>query len=175
MKLADYTKIAMATALIAVSVLIIPPIALPFSQVPLTLQTMMIVLTAYLLKPNQTGLAVLMYLLIGAIGLPVFAYGQGGIDRLFEPTGGFLWLFPILSYLISKQLKKDRHIYNLSMTIFLMIVVLYSLSTIWLSFSLKLSYLEGMYIMLPFIPIDILKILVAYYIYLRIPAHQFNI
>ncbi|PKK86383.1 MAG: biotin transporter BioY, partial [Tenericutes bacterium HGW-Tenericutes-8] len=102
-------------------------------------------------------------------GLPIFAYGQGGFDRIIGPTGGFLVLFPLIAYGISAFKSKDKHIRNILSALFWSILVLYPLATIWLAYSLSLDYLNALYIMLPFIPLDILKNLLAYMIYNRLP------
>lgn len=169
MQLKDYIKIGMSSAFLAVSVYAIPPFLLPFSSVPLTMQTMVIVLIAFIFKPYQAFLSIILYLILGAIGLPIFSYGQGGFDKLIGPTGGFLLLFPITAYLISTFKSKDKSIKDILVAIFFSIVVLYPLATLWLSFSLLLDYKQALYIMLPFVPLDILKIVFAYWIYRRLP------
>lgn len=65
-------------------------IPLPFSPVPLTLQTFAIGLTATILGSKTGTYAIIGYLLMGMIGLPVFAGGGAGISSLVGPTGGFL-------------------------------------------------------------------------------------
>ena len=114
-------------------------------------------------------LSIILYLILGAIGLPIFSYGQGGFDKLIGPTGGFLLLFPIVAYLISTFKSKDKSIKDILIAILFSIVVLYPLATLWLSFSLLLDYKQALYIMLPFVPLDILKIVFAYWIYRRLP------
>ena len=74
---------------------------LPFTPAPVTASTLVLSLTAFILNPRQTFTVILIYVLIGAAGLPVFAGGTAGIGKLFGPTGGFIlaWLigYPILS------------------------------------------------------------------------------
>ncbi len=67
--------------------------ALRIGPVPFTLQTFCVVLAALLLTPGQAALAVGVYLLEGAVGLPVFAGLLGGVGVLAGPTGGYLWGF----------------------------------------------------------------------------------
>jgi biotin transport system substrate-specific component len=69
-------------------------IAIPLGPVPFVLQNFFVILTALLLGPAGALLSVSLYLLLGAIGLPVFAGGTGGFAHFFGPTGGYL-----LSYL----------------------------------------------------------------------------
>lgn len=83
------TTAALLAALLAASSLL----AVRIGPVPLTLQLLVVILAALLLTPAQAGLAVGVYLLEGAIGLPVFAGMLGGVGVLAGPTGGYLWGF----------------------------------------------------------------------------------
>lgn len=77
---------ALLASLLAGSVLF----TVPLHPVPITLQVFVVVLIALLVEPAWAALSVATYLLLGAVGLPVFAGFQGGIARLVGPTGGFL-------------------------------------------------------------------------------------
>jgi len=68
----------------------------PGTPVPLTLQPMLVVLAGLLLGPVDAAAAMLLYLVAGAVGLPVFApIGAPGIARLIGPTGGYLLAYPV--------------------------------------------------------------------------------
>jgi biotin transport system substrate-specific component len=69
-------------------------IAIPMKPVPITLQTFAVVLTGFLLGPAGGFVATLGWLMLGAIGLPVFAEGAGGLEHLGGPTAGYLCSFP---------------------------------------------------------------------------------
>ena len=75
---------------------------LPFTPAYVTALTLALSLTAFVLPPKQTFFVVLTYVLIGAVGMPVFA-GQQGLAKLLGPSGGFYfaWMvaFPLLSAL----------------------------------------------------------------------------
>jgi biotin transport system substrate-specific component len=94
MRTKDITATALFTALIAVMSQISVPMPL---GVPLTLQTFAIPLAGIVLGAKRATVATLLYLGMGAIGLPVFAGFGGGIGSLFGPTGGFLFSFPLLA------------------------------------------------------------------------------
>ena len=81
-------------------------IPLPFTPVPITLQTLMVLLSGAMLGANYGGLAMIIYLLLGAIGLPVFAGGASGIGVLLGPTGGYLLSYPIAAFVVGKMLEK---------------------------------------------------------------------
>lgn len=63
--------------------------------VPITLQTLWVFLAGLILGPVWAGVAFVLYLLAGALGLPVFAGAAGGVGNFLDPTGGFLVGFPV--------------------------------------------------------------------------------
>lgn len=77
--------------------------------VPLTLQTFMVYVIALTFKPNNAFAACFVYLCMGAIGLPVFAGFHGGISSLVSYTGGYLFAFPIMAYVISCSKHINRY------------------------------------------------------------------
>ena len=95
------TKMALCVAFCCVTAWISFP--LPFTPGMVTALTMAMGLTAFVLTPKETLLAIAVYLLLGLCGLPVFAAGSSGPGKLFGPVGGFMlaWLFvyPLVSAL----------------------------------------------------------------------------
>ena len=76
------------------------PIAIPLpGGVPITLQTWVISLAGIVLGAKNGTISTLMYVLLGAVGVPVFAHFTGGIGIVFGPTGGFILSFPIMALL----------------------------------------------------------------------------
>jgi biotin transport system substrate-specific component len=76
-------------------------IAIPIGPVPFTLQVLFVLMAGLLLRPRAALAAVAVYLLIGAIGLPVFSGGKGGLAVLVGPTGGYLVGFALAAPLVS--------------------------------------------------------------------------
>jgi biotin transport system substrate-specific component len=71
-------------------------VPLPGTPVPLTLQPFVVVLAGLLLGPLDAAMAMVLYLMAGAAGLPVFApMGPPGLARLISPTGGYLLAYPL--------------------------------------------------------------------------------
>lgn len=68
---------------------------IPLGPVPFTMQTAVVILIALLLSPKQAAATCCVYLLMGAIGLPVFSGMTGGFSKFLGPTGGFLVSYPI--------------------------------------------------------------------------------
>lgn len=103
-------QIAVCAALLCVSAWVTIP--LPFIPVPFTLQVLMVVLVALLLKPAYALIAQVLYTLIGVVGLPVFSGFKGGIGSILSPTGGFIIGFIIASFLISLLKGKNENIFR---------------------------------------------------------------
>ena len=77
-------------------------IVIPIGAVPITLQTFAVGLVAAILKPREATLAATLYLILGAIGLPVFAGGGGGLQSFFGPSAGYLLAYPFFAFITSK-------------------------------------------------------------------------
>ena len=117
------TMTALGTALIAVCAFI----TLTFGDLKFTLQLFAVLLISGLFPPVYAFASILAYLLLGALGVPVFAGFQGGIGALFGPTGGFLLGFLPSFLLISlplKALKKPKFYHIL--LLFVGVVYLYA-------------------------------------------------
>jgi biotin transport system substrate-specific component len=95
LNVAAMTRAALMAALTAVAA----QISIPLEPVPFTFQVFAVVLTGLLLGPRYGALAMAIYLLLGAVGVPVFAQFSGGLGTLFGPTGGYLISYPIAAAL----------------------------------------------------------------------------
>ena len=94
------TKMALCVALLAISAYISFP--LPFTPAMVTALTIVVNLTAFILKPKEAFLAVLAWMILGAVGVPVFVGGTAGLGKLVGPTGGFVVSFVVAAWLMSK-------------------------------------------------------------------------
>ena len=92
----DLVLIALFTAMTAVLAQISIPMPL---GVPMTLQTLAIPLASVLLGAKRGTISCVVYVLLGTVGVPVFANFQGGAGIVFGPTGGFILSFPLMAYL----------------------------------------------------------------------------
>ena len=138
-------------------------INLPFTPVPITLQTLMVMLTGATLGSRRGGLAMLLYLAEGAAGLPVFAEG-GGLLPLVGPTAGYLWSFPIAAFVVGLLCERglDRSFLT---SVFAMLpgsLIIYAIGVSWLAILTHLTIPAVLVVgMVPFIPGDIIKIVIA--------------
>ena len=170
MKTSELTRIALMTAVLCILAPISIPV--PVSSVALSLATFAIYLMAYILKPRQALTAVGLYLLLGAAGLPVFSGYMAGISRFAAPGGGYLmgylFLAGISSLFIHCSIKTSVQITGM----LLGTLAMYSIGTCWLAVSTGISFLAALPAgMLPFLPFDMIKIILASYIGRKIQLH----
>lgn len=138
-------------------------VPLPFSPVPISLTNLAIYFTIYVVGTKKGTMSYLIYLLIGFIGVPVFSAFTSGPGKLFGATGGYLIGFIFMALISGIFIDKwPSKLYLHFIGMVLGTIVCYLFGTIWLSFqagmSLKAAALAGV---LPFIPGDIVKILLA--------------
>ncbi len=156
----DLIWILGGTLLVALSAQVAIP--LPFSPVPITGQTLTVLLTGVLLGSRRAGLCLLTYLVEGSVGLPVFAGGKAGIGHLLGPTGGYLLGFAPAALLVGWLAEKgwDRRPVTAFAAMLLGNIVIYALGLPWLA-----HFVGGERVLvagcLPFIPGDLVKILIA--------------
>lgn len=98
-KTKDMTKMALCVAILCVTAFLVVP--LPFTPIVISLHTVAVNIIGLILSPIQAGITVLIYLLMGLVGLPVFSAGTAGPGKLFGPTGGFYFGFLFAVILIS--------------------------------------------------------------------------
>jgi len=145
----------------------------PITQVPITLQVFFVYLAAALLGARYGALSMVIYLVLGAVGLPVFA-GPSGTAALLGPTGGYLFAFPIATLLggyVARRRRATRggDTIRVSLSALLSLLVIYVIGVVWLSNNLSRSLLDGVLLgAVPFIPVDLLKAVVAVPIAVRL-------
>ncbi|MBR4641267.1 MAG: biotin transporter BioY [Selenomonadaceae bacterium] len=155
-KVRDLTKMAMCVALCCATAYISFP--LPFTPGYVTALTFALSLSAYLLTPRQTFTVILIYILMGAVGLPVFAGGEG-LSRLLGPAGGFYfgWLiaYPLLSLAKGTPPHFKRY---MTANILIAVPITYVGGLISMMLVLDVNLWQAMTpAVLPFIPGDLMK------------------
>ena len=154
----------LSVALMAVSAWI----TIPLGPVPFTLQIFAFVLVLLALKPTEALVAIGTYLLMGAVGLPVFSAMRGGVGVLLGPTGGFLWgcflgALVALAFLhATRNTQRTRPLIADCIAAALFLLVVYLCGWLQLMFVAALSpqaaFATGV---APFILLDIAKIAAA--------------
>lgn len=135
---------------------------LPFSPIPVSGQTLAVLMMAALLGRNRAVMCVFAYLAQGAAGMPVFAAGRGGLAVLFGPTGGYLFGFIAAAYVAGSlaQIGWDRKVASTILAMILASAAMYACGLLWLGFFVgaKNALAFGLY---PFVIGDLLKITIA--------------
>jgi biotin transport system substrate-specific component len=153
---------AMFASMMAVGAYIKIPV--PVSPVPITLQTLFILLAGAMLGARWGTISVIVYLLLGIAGLPVFSGGSSGLGMFFGPTGGYLLGFVFGAFVIGllcDRYGKDKVHFNI---LFMLagIFIIYSLGIFQLMNIASLSFPEAVVLgLVPYIPGDILKVLAS--------------
>ena len=154
----DLTAIAACAALMAVCAWIAIPTDPPF-----TLQTLAVFLAVGLLGGRRGTIAVGIYLLMGAVGLPVFAGFGGGLGILMGTTGGYIWGF-LGSALVMWAMERilGTHLVILLLSMLLGLLVCYAFGTAWLAWQMNQGFAAALGIgVLPYLPGDAVKIIAA--------------
>ncbi len=157
------TRKLTAAALMTAVLCVLGPISLPIGPVPVSLATLGIYLAAYVLDPFMAVAACFVYILAGAIGLPVFSGFSGGVAKLVGPTGGYIaGYIPMLfvGALLINKFWKNRIISIIALEASTWI--LYLLGTLWLCHVTGMDFKAGLFTgVIPFLLVDLLKIVIA--------------
>ena len=138
-------------------------LAIPIGPVPIVLQNLFVMLAGLMLGSGWGLACVCIYLLAGALGLPVFAGGAGGIGRFFGPTGGYLIGFLPAVFLVGTIAERsENRVVRDVMAMIIGSVMVYALGVPWLKLMTGMSWGKAVSVgMLPFLPGDALKIAAA--------------
>jgi biotin transport system substrate-specific component len=142
---------------------------LPFTPVPVTLQTLAVLLVGAALGARRAALALLLYLAEGALGLPVFAEGRSGFLFLvradpLHTTGGYLWGFVLAAAVVGllAQRRWDRSARSCIGAMLLGEIAVFALGVAWLAAALHAPAERALELGLyPFVVAEVVKLLVA--------------
>ena len=150
---------ALFTALIAV----LSQLQLPLGPVPISLATFGVMLCGLLLGWRFGALAVGAYILLGAVGVPVFAGFQGGVGRLAGPTGGYIVGYLFYAMIAGMEIPRLRErFFGRCILLLLGTAVCYGLGTVWFMHMSGRTLSESLSLcVIPFLPGDAAKIALA--------------
>lgn len=164
LKTTDITKIALFSALTAIGAFI----SIPLGPVPITLQSLFVMLSGFLLGPYLGAFSQIVYIVLGLIGLPVFASLTGGIQTIFKPSFGFLLSFILSAFICGHLTKNKKTLSNFFKASILSSLAMYLIGLPYMAFILNYylnQSLSVIYILqigfLVFIPGDIIKLILA--------------
>ena len=157
-----YDAVLIITGSIVIALASQLAVYLPFSPVPITGQTLAVLLIGAALGSKRGALCVLTYLTQGAIGLPVFAAGHAGLAYMVGPTGGYLIGFFAAAYITGLLAEKgwDRNVVSTFIAMVLGTISIYLIGLAWLGMYVGADkvFQLGLY---PFIIGGLLKIVIA--------------
>lgn len=151
----------------ATFVALLAQIEVPLKPVPITLQTLGVLLVGAALGSRRGAAAMTTYLAAGAVGLPVLAGGAGGLVKVLGPTGGFLAGFIVAAFVVGllvERLGADRKVLGTVGAMLVGNVVIYAFGLPWLAFVVPALRDLGTLLtagVTPFLVGDALKLLLA--------------
>lgn len=159
------TKQMVLIALMTAVTCVLGPLSipLPFSPVPISLTNFAIFLAIFVLGMKSGTISFIIYLLLGAIGVPIFSSFRGGLQVLAGPTGGYLIGFIFLALIMGFALDHfDRKLVPTIIGMIIGMAVCYAFGTVWLAKLLSLSFKEGLMMgVIPYLAGDAAKIIIA--------------
>jgi len=160
----DIVYIALFAALMA-AVNLVPPIQVALLPVPITAATLAVMLAGCLIGARRGGLAILLFVLLVALGLPLLAGGRGGLSVFFGPTAGFILSWPVGAYvtgwLTEKNWPRMNAVWFFVFSVIGGIGVVYLIGIPWLAMVAKLSLFDAAKGSLIFVPGDLVKAIAA--------------
>jgi biotin transport system substrate-specific component len=164
MQTRDIVFIALFAAIIA-ALGVFPPITIPVVGVPITAQSLGVMLAGGILGATRGGLAVVLFLMLVAIGLPLLSGGRGGFGVFMGPTAGYLvgWAIAafIVGYLTERMWRRLNYLLAFAICFAGGVVALYATGIPWSAYVAKISLATAFTGSLPFIPGDIVKCFIA--------------
>jgi len=152
--------IAIFTAVISA----MAPFTIPFPLVPLSMQTFAVPLAGAVLGAKKGTIAVIVYLILGAIGIPVFTGFTGGFGLFLGPTGGYLWSFPIFAFVVGFAADKGNRLW-LALGLIVGAAITLTMGMIqlasWASLDMRAAFMAGVF---PFIIPELIKIFMVFII-----------
>ena len=175
----DFVRICLFAAFIA-ALGLLPKFNIPIAAgVPITAQTLGVMLAGVVLGPRNGALAVLLFVFIVALGMPLLAGGRGGLGVFAGPSGGFI-LGWIPGAWLAGYLMQQIQLANIGLRAFLAsivggIIIVYAIGIPWLSFAAKMPMETAALAVSVFIPGDLLKAAIVGVIAAALPRDQLHI
>lgn len=161
----DITHIGMFAALTAIGAFV----SIPVGPVPITLQSLIVLLSGIIIGSKKAMMSQIAYILLGLIGLPIFSGFSGGFQHMLKPSFGFLIGFIAAAYVTGKISEKGKaSLKSLSMAVFAGTIVMYAVGLPYMYYILNIMLAKNFNIMqilnmgmLMFLPGDALKAAMA--------------
>ena len=160
----DMTLVAMFTGLTAIGAFI----SIPIGEVPISMQSLFVILSGLILGSKLAALSQIIYIILGLIGLPIFANFTGGLQSIMKPSFGFIIGFVFAAYIVGKIRENSRSTKSILMASFVATLVIYMFSLPYMYYMLNIVMAKGLSLAtvikigcLLFLPGDILKAIIS--------------
>ena len=167
MKTKDLTLVSLFAALTSVGAFI----SIPLGPVPLTLQTLFVLISGYVLGAKKAALSQLVYIALGLVGLPIFSGFSGGIQTILKPSFGFLIGFVASAFVVGYISRNNRSFFGYLLAGALGTVVIYTIGIPYMAFILNTVMDSGLSLerilqigIIAFLPGDTVKLVIAAYL-----------
>lgn len=158
----ELVRIALCSAVICV----LAPFSIPIGPVPISLATLGVYIAAGILGSKKGTIAVIIYILIGIAGVPVFSEFGSGLGKVLSVTGGYLIGYIPCAFISGKIIENSLRDKKSCMIAFVIAtIVLYAFGTAWFMLQTKNSLIESLTMcVFPFIIGDLFKIVAASFV-----------
>lgn len=160
----DLTLVSLFAALTAIGAFV----SIPLGPVPLTLQTLFVLVSGYVLGAKKAALAQLVYIALGLVGLPIFAGFSGGVQSVLKPSFGFLVGFVAGAYAVGIMSKKAKGYLSYLAAGAVGTLVIYVFGLPYMAFILNYIMGSGLSLekilqigVIAFLPGDLIKLIIA--------------
>jgi biotin transport system substrate-specific component len=173
MKIKEITFVAVFAGVMG-ALGVVPPIMLSFTPVPITLQTLGVLLAGGVLGARLGAMSQTIFLLLLAAGMPLLSGGRGGLSVFVGPSVGYIISWPItafcIGYLLSRfQTLKIQHILFINLTVGILLIYLIGIPV--QAFMMDIPLLKAVQLSLIYIPGDVLKAILASILVYRLRKH----
>ncbi|KAF0817318.1 MULTISPECIES: biotin transporter BioY [unclassified Cytobacillus] len=173
MKVKEMTYVALFAAVMG-ALGLVPPIMLSFTPVPITLQTLGVLLAGGILGARLGGISMAVFLLLVAAGAPLLSGGRGGIGVFFGPSAGYLFSYPLTAFVIGYLLSRFKtlklmNIMLINLTAGIFLIYLFGIPV--QAFMMDIPLAEAIKLSLVYIPGDVLKATLASLLVYRLMKH----
>ena len=156
-------KIALCGLFAAITA-VVAQISIPIGPVPINFAAVSVFIEAGVLGGRYGSLSQMVYVLLGAVGLPVFAGFTGGVGHIAGPTGGYIVSYIIMALVAGLLIRSGKKLSNKRIILGLTIgqIIQYIIGTFWYCFVTKTHWLSALMVcVVPFIIGDIIKIIIS--------------
>lgn len=163
------TKQLAMVGIMAAICCIIGPLSISVGAIPFSLSVISVCVTGYVLGARLAPLAILVYILIGAAGLPVFSKFEGGIAKIMGPTGGYIVGFIFFAAIVGFFAEKfeSKMIYMQCIGLLLGLFACYLFGTVWFTITNTkgMDFMSALKVCVyPFVIVDIAKLVLSFII-----------